>query len=154
MMTLGEAAVLEARLKLGQKEATGKNDGSFVEMVQDWIDGEGDWMKGQPWCAAFASWCIYRAALGLKLVPKMPKLASSTQIFKWLSDNRLVLPAPKPGCIGLIRGNEGHPAKTHSHTFLVESVDGDHVRGIDGNWNNQVSETHHKISECDFGEIA
>jgi hypothetical protein len=152
--TLGELTLEVAQSKIGEKEATGKNDGAFVEAVQDFVDGESDFMRGQPWCAAFFSWCVYRAANRLAHTPRMPKFGSSTAIFVWLSKNSLVLPAPKVGSVGLVREKRKDSKKTHNHTFVVKAVEGDSVVSIDGNVKNQVSETKHKISDCDFGEIA
>lgn len=150
---LAAMAVSIAKGKIGEKEATGKNDGVFVEAVQDFIDGESDFMRGQPWCAAFASWCIYRAGDALKIPPLVPKSGSSTSFVAWLSKNKLMLPRPEANCLGFLKGDGGTPGKTHHHTFFVESVDGDYVVGIDGNWHNAVSKTRHAIKDCDFGEI-
>lgn len=40
--------------KIGVRELTGKNDGIQVEQYLKYV-----WLKkGQPWCAAFVSWCF------------------------------------------------------------------------------------------------
>ena len=156
--SLGEVALDVAREHLGKKEATGKNDGPFVAMLQNWIDGASNWMDRQPWCAAFATWCVYIAAKRLGLTPKLPKSASSTSLYAWAKKTGNVLPGAQGHyCIGLIKGSGGIPGKTHHHTFIANGLsmtDGqDWVWGIDGNWKNAVSRTQHKIADCDFIRI-
>lgn len=151
--TLSTLTVRLALSFIGEKEATGQNDGPFVEMLQSWMDeGEG-WMKGQPWCATFASWVIARAGLDLGVSPRVPKSASTTDLFNWFKAKGLLLASPTENCIGMLRGDGGTPGKNHHHTFLVEKVVGATVHGIDGNWQNSVCRTVHNISECDFGPI-
>jgi hypothetical protein len=153
---LAAATVAFALKKVGQKEATGHNDGKFVRKIQDFIDGLGKWMDGQPWCAAFATWCIYQVADGVNQTPILKKNGSSTSIFAEAKKKNLVLHYPIPHCIGLLRGDGGTPGKTHHHTFLVTDVDPKQgvVFGVDGNWKNAVSRTVHKIYQCDFVAIA
>jgi hypothetical protein len=151
-MNLGLEALKIAISKLGIKEATGNNDGVFVVMLQRWLDAGAGWMEHQPWCATFATWCIYQAAKPLGLTPKIPRCGSSTSLYAWGKQNGQLLAAPVPGCIGLMKGSGGTPGKTHHHTFLVEQVhlaEG-YVNGVDGNWRNAVSRTRHLIAECDF----
>lgn len=138
---------------LGQKEATGHNDGAFVEMLQGWMDQGAGWMKGAPWCATFLSWCVFQAAKRSGQTYRLPKMASSTLLYSWFQRNGLLLPDPEAYCVGLLKGDGGSPGKTHHHTFIVEEVDGDFVKTIDGNWNNEVCRTRHKITDCDFGPI-
>lgn len=152
-MTLREKAVKIAATKIGQKEKSGNNDGPFVEMLQRWMDGGDGWMKGEPWCATFACWCIMMAARELKLIPMMPRSASSSDIYEWTKEKGLLLPKPVPNCLGLMKGDGGTPGKTHHHTFFVEGLDGQFVRGIDGNWQNSVMRTRHAIADCDFAPI-
>lgn len=149
-MTLGEAAVEVAKTKLGEKEATGKNDGPFVRMLQRWVAAGDSWLDGQPWCACFASWCVYQAASKMGSKPKMPKSASSTSLYAWFKKNGK-LSAPAPGCIGLLKGTGGSSGKTHHHTFLVEAIEGEYVHGIDGNYKNAVGRSKRLAALCDFG---
>lgn len=142
-----------AKTKLGIKEATGHNDGPFIKKVLNWAAGL---MEGNPWCASFATWCMYQAAVQVNQTPVLKRSASSTSIYADAKRKNLVLHAPIVNCIGLIRGTGGTTWKTHHHTFLVESVDLFHgdVHGIDGNWSNAVRRTSHKIKDCDFVAIA
>ena len=142
-----------AREDLGQKEATGRNDGSYVRKIQNWL---GAFMENQPWCAAFATYKLYQAAKQLGMKPVLSKSGSSTSIYAEARKKGLLLMGPKPYCIGLLRGNGGSPGKTHHHTFLVGgegAVEADKVWSIDGNYKNAVSRTQHLIKDCDFVEL-
>ena len=150
---LGLKAVAVAETFLGQKEATGHNDGKFVNMVQDFV-GKG--LHGEPWCACFASYCIKLAATILGLgpsIPFMPRSASSSQIYSWAKHHGKLLVTPIAGCIGLVKGDPAHVGKTHHHTFLVRSVHEDLVSSIDGNSHDQVAHSSHTIHDCDWVEI-
>jgi hypothetical protein len=153
---LAEITMKIAKEKLGIKEATGHNDGVFVRMLQRWLARGAKWMDGQPWCATFATYCIYQAAEAMQIHPLINRSGSSTDIFRDARLKHLDLLSPIPNCIGLMRGDGGTRGKTHHHTFLVESVDFGNgvVHGVDGNWKNAVSKTVHKISDCDFVMIA
>lgn len=150
---LPKKAVDFASAHLGEKEATGNNDGPFVEGLQAWLDKGTGWMHLQPWCACFASWCIDQASDMLGVKPRLPRLGSTTDIYNWFKNNGMLLDQPTPYCIGMLKGDGGVRGKSHHHTFFVESIDGEFVNGIDGNWQNAVSRTHHAIKDCDFGPI-
>lgn len=153
--TLGLKAIEIAETFLGQHEATGHNDGKFVNECQDFVKpNHSD--HGAPWCACFASYMIHKAALVLGLgpsVPFMPKSDSSTSLYAWCKKHGKLLPHPAPGAIGFRRG--GQPDKTHNHTFMVRSVDVSSgvVHSIDGNEGNAVAHGAHSIAGCDFAEI-
>lgn len=142
-----------ARVFIGAKEATGNNDGPFCEMLDNFMDSRLGWMRGQPWCAAFACFCISLASAKIGTQPRLPRFAGTSMFFDWYLKNDLLLAKPEPYCLGMLKGGEGYPEKTHHHTFLVESIDGDFVKTIDGNWNDSVLETRHPIADCDFGPI-
>lgn len=150
---LDQDSVTIARAFIGAKELTGKNDGLFCAMLGNWLDHGAGWMTGQPWCGSFASWCIYLAGLKNGLTPRLPALAGTTAFYEWYKRNGLLLKAPTPYSLGMLRGSDGDPLKSHHHTFFVESISGDFVNSIDGNWNDCVSETRHAISACDFGPV-
>lgn len=150
---LGKTTLEIASTYLGEAELTGNNDGPFVENIQKWLDKGTGWMTAQPWCAAFASWCIEQASVKLGATVRLPPLGSTTDIYNWFKNKGMLLTDPAPNCIGMLKGGGGVPNKSHHHTFFVESIDGDFVNGIDGNWQNAVSRTHHAIKDCDFGPI-
>jgi len=145
-----------AKSELGKREATGHNDGPFVNMLQRFVADGAKWLDGQPWCACFATWCIYQAAEHCQATPILKKTASSSSLYSDAKEKGLLLGYPVPPCIGLIRGDGGSLGKTHEHTFIVASYDGQAgtISGIDGNWRNAVSLTTHNIPDCDFVAIA
>lgn len=133
---------------IGQKEATGHNDGAFVEMLEFWYYGRHG--VGAPWCDIFRSWCMNQAAqtLGIKLVT--PKCDSSSGTYAFAKAHGLLLSAPEVGCTGLLRGDGGSPGKTHHHTFVVEGVHTGYVASVDGNESNSVCRASHQIDQCDW----
>lgn len=149
---LASKAVSIALEELGVKEATGHNDGPLIKL---WLAFCG-LAEGNPWCTSFASWCVYKAAAELGVKPIMPKSGSSTTLYAFARSHGMLLQAPEPFCIGLLKGNGGTPGKTHHHTFLVVAVDlaGGVVHGVDGNWHNAVTRTVHPIAACDFMAVA
>jgi hypothetical protein len=153
---LAMMALEVAAENLGKTELTGKNDGAIAKMVQRFVAGTSKWLEGQPWCACFATWCVYEAAKRLKFdKPKLPKSASSTSLYAWFKKMNLLMGNNRDlvGCIGLVKGSGGTAGKTHHHTFLVEEVEGNYVYGIDGNYGNAVKRSKRLISDCDFGYI-
>lgn len=146
--TLARKATEIAASKLGQKEATGRNDGPFVLMLQRFVARGAKWLDGQPWCACFVTWCIYEAAQELNVQPQVVITASAITLGAFGKRNALMLDAPVANCIGLLKDKYGN----YEHTFFVEdvSLSRGRVIGIDGNWSNAVSRTHHLISACDF----
>jgi hypothetical protein len=157
MNELAKVALDIARDNLGKREATGKNDGPFVAMIQRWLDKGAGWMERQPWCAAFATWCVHQAAKRLGVTPSIPRSGSSTSLYQWAAMSGNLLPGPEGICIGLIKGSGGTKFKTHHHTFIANAL---HIPqgqgwvwGIDGNWKNAVTRTQHKIKDCDFIRI-
>jgi hypothetical protein len=151
-MNLSALALSIAISNIGRKEATGNNDGCFVHMLEYLMAGGGHSMDGQPWCAAFATYCINQAAQELKRLSPLPLNPSSSDLYSIGKSKGILMSAPTAPCIGLIRAAPGGP-KTHDHTFFVESISGSFVNSVDGNWNNQVMRTNHFISACDFLSI-
>lgn len=148
---LAAATVQIALSHVGMREATGHNDGTFVDTLEKKFG-----MKGEPWCAMYATECMLEAAgkLGIKTV--LHKSPSSTEIFSQAKQKGLLLKSPIAYCIGLLRGSGGSAGKDHHHTFLVVSVDAKAgvVHSVDGNWGNAVTKTTHPISACDFVALA
>lgn len=148
---LAHHAVQIALDHVGEREATGQNDGEYVDALEKRFG-----LHRDPWCAMEATNDIMLAAAELSVTPVLHKSASSTEIFSQAKAKGLLLDKPIPNCIGLLKGNGGSPGKTHHHTFLVVSIDdaGGVVHSVDGNWGNAVSRPVHKISDCDFVAIA
>jgi hypothetical protein len=148
---LAAAAVKLALSHVGEREATGNNDGAFVDAIEKPF-GE----RHAAWCAMYATSMIKFAAQALGIKTMLHASESSTEIYAQGKAKGLSLAKPIPNCIGLLRGNGGSPGKDHHHTFLVVSVDAAAgvVHGIDGNWENRVTKTLHPISGCDFVAVA
>lgn len=132
-----------AQGEIGVREV-GTNRGPRVRIYQQFAGITG----GQPWCAAFATWCVYQAASRLGVKPKVPRCASSQGLYQWARASGALLSHPEPGCIGLERGEGGH-----HHTFMVTSVRGHQVASIDGNYGDAVRRTFHPIHRCDFMRV-
>jgi hypothetical protein len=155
MLSLPQMTLEIARGYLGIKEATGQNDGPFIEKLQLWASGAAakliaPWLERAPWCALFATYCVHEAAARIFADPLIPRECSSARLYAWYKKKGLLLASPVAGCIGLVKGG---PRGTHSHTFIVESVDEKFVYGIDGNWKNAVSRSKRLKEACDYGKI-
>lgn len=151
MDALQQRSLQVAKRFVGQREATGRNDGRLPRLVQRWVAAGARWLDGQPWCACFATYCVHTAARELGVKVRMPASASSSALYRWFVANGARMTVPVAGCVGLIRGGR----TGHEHTFLVHAVNlrAGSVVGVDGNWKNAVSWTHHRIEDCDFGVI-
>lgn len=147
-MDLPSQTLVIARTQIGVKEATGNNDGIPVQMYQDYV---GKWVEGLPWCACFVSWCIGQAALTLGVTTKFARECSVPRMAIQAKKKKLWLDKPIPGCILLLKDEQGN----YEHTGFVESVDWNAgiVHSIDGNWSNKVCRTSHSITRCDFMAI-
>lgn len=142
MTPLRQRVLQIAKRHVGEHETAGKPNrgpvGGIVNTVQLWI---GNWMLGQPWCAAFGTYCIAKAAQELGVKTDFIKSASSSAIYAWALKNGRLLSAPEPGCIGLVKaGKNAAAGKSHEHTFLVHTLelDGKQVLTVEGNWSDRV----------------
>lgn len=161
MTELAQKSLQFAKQKMGVKEATGRNDGAEVRVFQRWAAKVGTWMDNQPWCVAFATWCVWQGARALGRTSLIPERASTSRLYAWAKKNGKLLSHPVDGCIGLVRnggrgdqdGSANH-GKTHIHTFLVHTVEGNKVLTIEGNYRNAVCWNRRPInSTLDFMEI-
>jgi hypothetical protein len=146
---LAAAAVQIALSHVGMREATGHNDGTFVDTLEKKFG-----TRGQPWCAMYATECIFEAAAKLGVKTKLHKSMSSSEIYHQGKAQGLSLSTPVPYCLGLVKG--GTQGRDHHHTFFVLSVDkkAGIVHTVDGNYGNAVMKTSHPISACDFVAVA
>lgn len=71
------------------KEATGNNDGEFVDML---LKPAG--LRRQPWCIAFTSHCYRKAGLAYPTY-----FTSAWQIITWAEKNEFLVDEPLPGDI-------------------------------------------------------
>lgn len=146
---LAQRSLQIAKSKLGEKEATGRNDGAFPRLVQRYIAKGAAWLDNQPWCVCFAVWCVHLAAKDIGKVSTLPYTASSSSLYRWYKKNGLLLDHPVPGCVGMVKGGR----TGHQHTFLVHDVRNGEVIGVDGNYKNAVSWSKRPVGACDYGPI-
>lgn len=130
---------------LGVREERGPNRGRWVRVYQRWAGIA----EGLPWCVAFALYKVHQAARRLGIRSRLPRTGSSSSLYRWYRTRGLVLTAARPGCVGMLRGGP----TGHRHTFLVEEVEDDCVRGVDGNWRDAVAVTLRPASLSDYGPI-
>lgn len=97
------------------------------------IIGEKFGWNGVAWCAEFVSVCMAEAGVAFNGSASCSVLVAryqSGENGEWLGN---------PGTVGLRPGDNGFlGSRGQDHTFLVESVDGDVVHCIDGNWGDRV----------------
>lgn len=162
MTPLAQKALQIAKAKVGQREATGRNDGPFVRLLQRWAAKGGVWLDNQPWCVMYATWAVWEAARVLGTTSLIPERASSSRLYAWAKKHGRLLKRPVDGCIGLVRrGGAGdqdgsaNRGKTHIHCFLVHTVEpSGRLVTLEGNWRNSVGWNHRKTSEpLDYVEI-
>lgn len=130
------------------EDPPGSNRGRVVDQFGAFF---GRWMLGQPWCAAFATWAIYRAGHELGVTPMMPRSASSSELYRWAVRTKNLLPFPQTGCLGLVIGGP----TGHSHTCLIHAVEdgGRVVLSVDGNWRNRVTWVRRPVAALHYVRI-
>ncbi|RZK71588.1 MAG: peptidoglycan-binding protein [Pedobacter sp.] len=111
-----------ARSQLHVREKTGKNDGVEVEGYLKYVG----FAKGNPYCAAFVSWCFCKAGY------VAPRTAWSPALFP---ASRLV----KEPVAGLVIGIYFPELKRIAHCGLLERMQGDFCETIEGNTNSEGS---------------
>lgn len=158
MTELQSTTLRVAKSKLELKEALGRNDGPFPRFLQRWAAKGYAWLDNQPWCVMFVTWCIWEAARGLGSTSLIPERASSSRLYAWYRKTNRLLKVPVDGCVGMVRkgrrtGSERSGGLTHTHTFLVHTVRGGMVIGVDGNYRNAVGWSARPIGDCDYGVI-
>lgn len=144
----------EAKKHVGEHEQGGSNRGPFVAKCLMFVRCA----LGQPWCASFACFMIHEAAKQLGITAKFPKTPSTSAIARWAKANGRMLNEPRPGCVGLVKGNAYKTG--YEHTYLVHPwPDGSVVKNgklltIEGNLGNAVRWNKERSPEgSDFAEI-
>ncbi len=163
---LGKRTIDIARSNLGQKEATGRNDGKYVEALQLWASGPKargivSWLVGAPWCVMFATKCVQDAAKELGVTSLVPRDVSTSHLRQYAISKNLLLDKPEQYCIGFLK-REGRWAHTFTTSLPVfdncaEASGGlcsePFVWSIDGNFGNAVTRNIHPIRLCNFMRI-
>jgi hypothetical protein len=111
---------------LGVTEATGRNDGPYVEMFQQWTDGVA---QGESWCMAFVQFCVGNVAQQYGFPAQL--FASEHCLTVWNNSQRLAIYPPYPGSVVIWQ----RPGTTNGHTGIVTGVDLDNgvFTTIEGN---------------------
>lgn len=132
--------VAEAELKRNAREIGGNNRGPFVEK---YLAPTG--LKApQPWCAAFASWCIREAARTLNVKPPLPYTASTRSLYD--AAKRLGLLAPDPQAGDLVLWGLLSPPRRYGHTGIAVKRAGLRLVTIEGNRTPRVQKFTHSLA--------
>lgn len=127
--------VWSARLWVGMTEVGGNNRGQVVERFQRAVDGKA---SGEPWCAAFALFCVDMVD-GLAAIigggePSALYRSEHVQTIWLRSPETLRLPRPQPGCMMLWQHWKGGQPTQAGHIAVVAEVVDEHtVRTLEGN---------------------
>jgi hypothetical protein len=116
---------LAAEACVGIQEATGRNDGKMVKLIQETVDGA----SGEPWCAALVQTCLAYAEAKTK--KKSPVVASElcTAIWSKTPKTQRVKKLPLGGAIAIWQD----VGKSSGHTEIVLSCDGSSFNAVGGN---------------------
>ena len=120
-------------LNMGVKEATGHNDGYYVELFLKSVHGH----KGDAWCAAFQSFCLSKNEEHGVLLATRSALAANFINKKSITAKSVLNGGVKipPGTLGIMR----HGSTIKGHIFAVYIWDKVHGQTVEGNSGNKVS---------------
>lgn len=112
---------------VGVKEATGKNDGEWVNEIQKTANGKA---QGEAWCMAFVQTCIAYVEKKLKITSRFPVSEHCQTVWKHLPADMKVKNIPLAGAIAIW----GYVGTSNGHTeILIEYRDGNYFPAIGGN---------------------
>jgi len=148
MPTLAELAVEIALHYDGVREIGGNNRGPQVEAFQRSIGLD----PGDPWCAAFVSFCIKEAAKALGVTPKFQYGGSVYKL--WTKNPELQLSEPGPNTVFCIDHGLSKSGSRIGHTGFCVAVNPSHTETLEtmeGNTNSAGSRdgdgAYHKSRE-------
>lgn len=92
----------------------------------------------QPWCSAFASWCVQEADRRSDLLdfPHPPRFPAVSQWPEWARENGCIIFKPRDGLNFPQAGDIVSYIPHFSHIGIVESFDGRNITTIEGNTND------------------
>jgi hypothetical protein len=126
-MTLGEKAVELAKLRIGVHEAS-TNWSPFIKIYLAFV---GVFFPA-PWCSAFASFVIHKAAASLGIKAKWPRSGYVQSVVNWAIKNSYISTKPCVGCAFV----KYHPElKRYAHIGFIAEVNGNKVLTVEGNSN-------------------
>lgn len=112
-----------AKVCVGIKEKTGKNDGPIIEAMQKTSGGS----KGQPWCMYFVQTCVAYAELKTGKKSSLPSGGHCLTVWKSAKDKVKI--HPLPGAIPIWR----HGTGTSGHTEILLGADEKEMKCVGGN---------------------
>lgn len=124
--------VQAANCMVGVKEATGKNDGEWVEEFQKTVDFKA---QGEPWCMAFIQSCIAYVERELGVVSRFPVTEHCQTAWRDVPSELRVKNIPLPGAIAIwarVGTSSGHTE------VLQEYIDGKYFPAVGGNTSGYV----------------
>lgn len=112
------------------KEATGANDGPWVEAIQR-VTGN---KKGDPWCASFVAFCL---GMAFKGKAPLPVTASCDELLAFARRTGRLIPAKEvePGDVFLVMAPGSETDAIHTGFVLAFNLGVDSVMTIEGNTN-------------------
>jgi hypothetical protein len=123
----GEIGYLEKKSNVDLDHKT-KNAG-YNNYTKYWRDLSPP-LQGQPWCAAFTSWCALQAEIATSIIPTM---FQCLQIRNWAQQRGLfhsrATATPQRGDLVIYQDSTGHP----NHIGLVVDVSVSQITTIEGN---------------------
>ena len=133
ILALSKEALLihEAKRWVGITEQGGNNRGQMVELFQR---AAGGLANGEPWCMAFAQFCIQAVdnlvtdCEGLR--EKSPLFKSEHCLIVWNKSQALKIDSPKPGCLCIWQ--HGQTASGHVGIIVDLNADGS-IMTVEGN---------------------
>lgn len=124
-------AVAKAEMRANAREVGGNNRGPFVAK---YLEPSG-LKPPQPWCAAFASWCLLQATTKHKQ-PPLPYLVSAREMFNWARADGFLQQKPAPG--SLVFFSRWGLFSWKGHCGIVSSVNRNRLTVIEGNRSSRV----------------
>lgn len=99
---------------------------------------------GMPWCAFFVSWCAKEAGIPDSIIKRGGMARANADAAQadgtWRSSDY----TPVPGDLCFITHSGTKTLNAIGHICTVESVDGDTINCIDGNYSHTVARSHRK----------
>lgn len=146
---IGARILAKVLSHLGEREATGKNDGPYAKRYLAYVGIT--WADS--WCAAFASACTgwMLDQMGLQSMVRL-KTASSHMAVDWALQHHTLQTAQTavPGDWVILKGGSGDPAQngvSYHHTAVLEWIEGELCAWVGGNTSNAVARGKSHLSD-------
>lgn len=115
-----------AKACVGQREATGKNDGFFVELAQQTVDGRA---HGEAWCLAFVQTMLAYAEFKTGIQSPLYATEHCQTLWAKTPDVQKVKNIPLAGAIVIWK----HGNTSNGHTGIILDCDGTEFSAVEGN---------------------